>query len=163
MFRAEHQRKGLGFFVYLFLAKHSKNNLLSFPPSSSLSSRRSQEIGDVLRAVGQYPTKDEEKKLLKDHTDGKVVSSKQFYAMVKAHQSANENWEDELREAFNHFDEDGSGTIDTKEIVHAMTKIGQKLTEKQAQEFVREADVDGDGEIDYNEFVAMLTSGRKGK
>lgn len=67
-----------------------------------------------------------------------------------------------MREAFLHFDEDGSGTIDTQEIVHAMTKIGQKLTQKQAEEFVREADVDGDGEIDYNEFVAMLTSGRKG-
>ena len=63
-------------------------------------------------------------------------------------------------QAFNHFDEDGSGTIDVDEIVHAMTKIGQKLTRKQAEDFVKAADVDGDGEIDYEEFVNILTSGR---
>jgi calmodulin len=79
---------------------------------------------------------------------------------VQTHASANDNWEEELREAFNHFDEDGSGTIDTDEIVHAMTKIGQKLTMAQAKQFVKAADKDGDGEIDYNEFVSMLTSGR---
>ena len=53
-----------------------------------------------------------------------------------------------MKEAFQHFDEDGGGTIDTAELVHAMTKIGQKLTQKQAEDFVREADVNGDGEIE---------------
>ena len=48
-------------------------------------------------------------------------------------------------QAFNHFDEDKSGTIDTQEIVHAMTRIGQKLTQKQAKDFVAAADADGDG------------------
>ena len=61
----------------------------------------------------------------------------------KSHQSANENWEDELREAFLHFDEDGSGTIDTGEIVHAMTKIGQKLT----QQYVWKGVVDTNAEV----------------
>ena len=37
----------------------------------------------MLQAVGQYPTKDEEKKLIKDHSDGKLITAKQFYSMVK--------------------------------------------------------------------------------
>lgn len=53
------------------------------PPISLSSGSCIQEIGDVLKAVGQYPTKDEEKTLLKDHSDGKFVVAKQFYAMVK--------------------------------------------------------------------------------
>ena len=37
----------------------------------------------MLQAVGQYPTKDEEKKLIKEHSDGKLITAKQFNAMVK--------------------------------------------------------------------------------
>jgi hypothetical protein len=43
-----------------------------------------QEIGGVLKAVGQYPTKDEEAALVKKHVkDGKMVNAKEFLSMVK--------------------------------------------------------------------------------
>lgn len=119
-----------------------------------------KDIGEVMKAVGQYPTIEELNALLKSYTKGKEVTLKAFLSMVKEHQSSNSNWKEELQEAFNHFDTDKSGTIDTQEIVHAMTKIGQKLTPKQAKDFVKAADADGDGEINYEEFVNVLTSGR---
>lgn len=119
-----------------------------------------KEIDQVMKAVGQYPTMEDLKKLVKEHTNNKEVTLKGFLNMVRAHQSSNANWKEELQEAFNHFDEDKSGTIDTQEIVHAMTRIGQKLTQKQAKDFVAAADADGDGEINYEEFVNVLTSGR---
>jgi calmodulin len=34
--------------------------------------------------------------------------------------------------------------------------IGEKLSEEEVDEMIREADVDGDGQINYEEFVKMM-------
>ena len=35
---------------------------------------------------------------------------------------------------------------------------GEKLTDEEVDEMIREADVDGDGQINYEEFVKMMMS-----
>ncbi len=37
-----------------------------------------------------------------------------------------------------------------------MTNLGEKLTEEEVDEMIREADIDGDGHINYEEFVRMM-------
>jgi calmodulin len=37
-----------------------------------------------------------------------------------------------------------------------MTNLGEKLSEEEVDEMVREADVDGDGQVNYDEFVKMM-------
>ena len=64
----------------------------------------------------------------------------------------------ELREAFRMFDKDKSGYIDAKEIQTVTTTLGEKLTEDELNEFMREADLDGDGRLNYNEFVNIMLS-----
>jgi hypothetical protein len=39
-----------------------------------------------------------------------------------------------------------------------MTNLGEKLTEEEVEEMIREADVDGDGQVNYEEFVNMMVS-----
>ena len=39
---------------------------------------------------------------------------------------------------------------------HVMTNLGEKLTEEEVDEMIREADIDGDGHINYEEFVRMM-------
>ena len=36
------------------------------------------------------------------------------------------------------------------------TCAGEKLTDEEVDEMIREADVDGDGQINYEEFVKMM-------
>ena len=56
-----------------------------------------------------------------------------------------------IRKAFEMFDEDGSGSIDTEELKKVFTTLGVKLTAKEADDMVKFADVDGDGMIgEYN-------------
>lgn len=56
--------------------------------------------------------------------------------------------EEEIREAFKVFDRDNNGFISAAELRHVMTSIGEKLTDDEVDEMIREADQDGDGKID---------------
>ncbi|KAI7745113.1 hypothetical protein M8C21_030340, partial [Ambrosia artemisiifolia] len=55
----------------------------------------------------------------------------------------------ELKEAFDMFDADGSGTIDARELTNAMRY--------QINDMIAEVDRDGSGAIDFDEFVYMMT------
>ncbi len=53
--------------------------------------------------------------------------------------------EEEILEAFKVFDKDGNGFISAAELRHIMTNLGEKLTDEEVDEMIREADIDGDG------------------
>ena len=43
-----------------------------------------------------------------------------------------------------------------------MAGLGEKLSEEEVEEIVKEADVDGDGQVDYEEFLQMFDCRRLG-
>ena len=47
---------------------------------------------------------------------------------------------------------------DEAELRHVMTNLGEKLTDEEVDEMIREADVDGDGQINYEEFAGCRIS-----
>ena len=51
--------------------------------------------------------------------------------------------EEEVMEAFRVFDWDGSGFISSAELKHVMTNLGEKLTDKEIDEMIKEAGMDG--------------------
>ena len=53
----------------------------------------------------------------------------------------------EYQTAFSLFDEDGDGTITTKELGTIMRQLGMNPSEAELQEMVDEVDEDGNGEI----------------
>ncbi len=46
------------------------------------------------------------------------------------------------------FDRDNNGFISAAELRHVMTSIGEKLSDEEVDDMIREADQDGDGRID---------------
>ncbi|KAF8655572.1 hypothetical protein HU200_061119 [Digitaria exilis] len=64
--------------------------------------------------------------------------------------------DEELREAFKVFDKDQNGYISAAELRHVMINLGEKLTDEEVEQMIREADLDGDGQVNYDEFVRMM-------
>lgn len=64
--------------------------------------------------------------------------------------------EEEIREAFRVFDKDGNGFISAAELRHVMTNLGEKLTDEEVDEMIREADIDGDGQVNYEGCIPLL-------
>ena len=64
--------------------------------------------------------------------------------------SANdEEKEEEIREAFRVFDKDDNGYISAAELKHVMTNLGEKLTDDEVNDMIKEGDIDGDGQVNY--------------
>lgn len=64
----------------------------------------------------------------------------------------------EIKEAFDLFDTDGSGTIDAKELNVAMRALGFEMNDQQINQMIADVDKDGSGAIDFEEFVNMMTA-----
>ena len=67
-----------------------------------------------------------------------------------------EDADDLILEAFKVFDRDGNGLISAAQLRHVMTNLGEKLTDEEVDQMIRQADIDGDGHINYEEFVRMM-------
>lgn len=77
-----------------------------------------------------------------------TIDFEEFLAMMSKKYSE-EDLESDIREAFRIFDKDGNGIISASELRHVMTNLGEKLTDAEVEEMLREADIDGDGQINY--------------
>ena len=69
-----------------------------------------------------------------------------------------EEQKQEIREAFDLFDTDGSGTIDQKELKVAMRALGFEPKKEEIKKMIKDIDTDGSGTIDFQEFLEMMTA-----
>lgn len=65
---------------------------------------------------------------------------------------------EEIKEAFNLFDTDGSGSIDVKELKAAMRALGFQVKKAEIRKMLVDIDKDDSGAVEYDEFVDMMTS-----
>ncbi|CAN2388862.1 EF-hand protein [Pristimantis euphronides] len=63
----------------------------------------------------------------------------------------------EIREAFDLFDTDGSGTIDVKELKVAMRALGFEPKKEEMKKMIADIDKDGSGTIDFEDFLSLMT------
>ncbi|OMJ83349.1 hypothetical protein SteCoe_15751 [Stentor coeruleus] len=64
----------------------------------------------------------------------------------------------EIKEAFDLFDTDGSGSIDSKELKVAMRALGFEPRKEEVKRMINEMDKDGSGTIEYGEFEEMMAA-----
>merc|ERR1711885_100297 len=75
----------------------------------------------------------------------------------KKQKELTEEQKQEIKEAFDLFDTDGSGNIDSKELKVAMRALGFEPKREEIKKLISEVDKDGSGVIEYHEFAEMMT------
>ena len=69
---------------------------------------------------------------------------------------------EDICDAFSAFDDNNNGTIDMEELRHALTNLGDKLTDEEMNELIKMADTRNDGLIRYKAFIENV-EGKKRK
>lgn len=63
----------------------------------------------------------------------------------------------EIREAFELFDTDGSGFIEVKELKVAMRALGFEPKKEEIKKMIADVDKDGTGKISFDDFLAIMS------
>mmetsp|Transcript_23302 Transcript_23302/g.36339 ORF Transcript_23302/g.36339 Transcript_23302/m.36339 type:complete len:726 (-) Transcript_23302:63-2240(-) len=64
---------------------------------------------------------------------------------------------EDLREVFEMFDADGSGYVDSQELMDILSLLGEEITEKEALDLIATIDEDGDKRMNFNEFCSFMS------
>merc|ERR1712190_159161 len=100
--------------------------------------------GTVMRSLGQNPTEAELQDMINEvDADGNGTIDFPEFLSLMARKMKDTDTEEELIEAFKVFDRDGSGLISAAELRHVMSNLGEKITDEEMDEMIREADIDG--------------------
>ncbi|XP_062108251.1 calmodulin-like protein 8 isoform X2 [Humulus lupulus] len=116
-----------------------------------------EELATVIRSLDQNPTEEELQDMISEvDVDGNGTIEFAEFLNLMANKMKETDAEEELREAFKVFDKDQNGYISANELRHVMINLGEKLTDEEVEQMIREADLDGDGQVNYDEFVKMM-------
>eukprot|EP00435_Cladocopium_sp_Y103_P065370 s934_g27.t1 len=86
-----------------------------------------------------------------------AMALRRFNAGGKKQKELTDEQKQEIKEAFDLFDTDGSGEIDSKELKVAMRALGFEPKKEEIQKMISDVDDDGSGTIGYEEFLKMMT------
>ncbi len=119
------------------------------------------DLGTLMRALGRHPTEAqvaEHARNIDPHKTRHVTFDDLVALLATVPPMDVAVAERELVEAFRVFDHEAKGFIATAELRHIVTSLGEKLTDAEADQMMREADPDLTGSVDYARFIAKLLS-----
>jgi calmodulin len=116
-----------------------------------------KELAGVMKQMGQTATQEELQEMVNE-VDPNATGEIDFteFLSIMSRKMGSGDPESEVKEAFKIFDREGKGLISAKALQQVMNNLGERLSDEEVAEMVREADADKDGFINYQEFVKMM-------
>ncbi|GAU89140.1 hypothetical protein RvY_01725-1 [Ramazzottius varieornatus] len=117
------------------------------------------QLGDVLRALGQNPTEADVNKFGFAKKHDERISVETFVPILHEVAKVRSTYRpEEFIEGFRHFDKDQSGNINSAELRHMLTTLGERLSDDEFEQVVGGME-DGQGMINYEAFVRHVMNG----
>jgi len=117
------------------------------------------ELGTVMKSLGQRSTDKELKTLVREVSNDSLRTTVEFneFLQLMSKKIKNDDCEEELLEAFRVFDKLGQGWIMSTDLRDVMKHLGERLTDPEVDDMLKEADRENKGRVHYQEFVQLLT------
>lgn len=105
-----------------------------------------EELGTVMRSLGQTPSEAEVRQMIEEvDADGSNTIDFSEFLTLMARKMKARSARNEIMEAFKVFDKDHSGKISATELRSIMCDLGEKMSQEEVEEMIKDADMDGDG------------------
>ena len=129
-----------------------------------------KELGESLRNLGIYIPDDELDAIMGkiDANGDGCVDVEEFGMLYRSivgegqgGDGEKRDEEEDMREAFNVFDQNGDGYITVEELRSVLASLGLKQgrTAEDCRKMISKVDADGDGRVDFTEFKQMMRGG----
>ncbi|XP_062499933.1 neo-calmodulin-like [Corticium candelabrum] len=122
------------------------------------------ELKSVFKSLGQNPNMAELQAMISEvDSDGNgEIDFHEFSAMMaKYMKSSDDDYIEQVKEAFKIMDMDQNGFIEPQELKEVMTRFGQRLSDVDVEDMIREADMDGDGRVNFDEFEVLMMNSKE--
>ena len=117
------------------------------------------QVGDVLRAMGQNPTEADIRKCVESLDPKSRITWDVFAPILQSVMKNKDRYSfDDIVEGLRHFDSDASGYINAAELRHLLTALGEKLTEDEVENLL-EGVPDDEGKVNYENFIKQIMHG----
>eukprot|EP01127_Copromyxa_protea_P003132 TRINITY_DN129_c0_g1_i1.p2 TRINITY_DN129_c0_g1~~TRINITY_DN129_c0_g1_i1.p2 ORF type:complete len:144 (-),score=43.11 TRINITY_DN129_c0_g1_i1:34-465(-) len=114
-----------------------------------------EDLGSVMRSLGLNPT-NAELAQYQQESEGDIGFD-EFLGMM-TRQMQKEDTEENIKASFKIFDKNNTNEVSVQELKHVLLTIGEKLSEDDFDEMIKEAEIDKNGMINCTDFVKMLMS-----
>eukprot|EP00842_Homolaphlyctis_polyrhiza_P004611 jgi/Hompol1/5150/HPOL_001896-RA len=116
------------------------------------------ELKVAMRALGFDVKKAEVLKILRDYDkEGHGLIEFEDFSKVMTERILDRDPLEEIRKAFQLFDDDNTGKISLRNLRRVAKEIGENLDDEELQAMIDEFDLDQDGEINEQEFISIMT------
>ena len=118
-----------------------------------------KELGTVMRSLRQNLSEAEIKQMIEivDEDKSGTIDFKEFLNLMARNMKI-VNKEEELLDALNTLDQDGSGKISKYKLRNIILKTDKKMTGQEIEEIIKTFDMDEEGNIDVQDFIQILMS-----
>eukprot|EP00177_Eucheuma_denticulatum_P008565 GFKZ01015599.1.p2 GENE.GFKZ01015599.1~~GFKZ01015599.1.p2 ORF type:complete len:170 (+),score=48.80 GFKZ01015599.1:1293-1802(+) len=126
--------------------------------SSNIGFVERRELKVMMRALGFEPRKEQlSRMLLRSGISPRQnqIKFEEFVTLMSLMMNER-NIQEEMMKAFSLFDVDKTGKISLANLRTVADQLGEKMTDSELEEMIREADLDKDGFVSATEFVRIM-------
>ncbi|PXF44399.1 Centrin-1 [Gracilariopsis chorda] len=138
--------------------KEEIRELFELHASEETGTVEKKELRVMMRLLGYEPRKDQLARLIVScgiSQRATQINYEQFHALME--KTINErDIQEEMMRAFSLFDTDNTGKITFENLREVADQLGEKMSDEELREMIREADIDKDGVVNATEFVRIM-------